>query len=65
MKKSEKQQIKAQINRIRHLTNLEDIFFCKEATKNEEIKSLIKPYLTWFLVVARQLEELLNEDSKA
>ncbi len=64
MKKSEKQQIKAQIDRIRHLASLESASFSMEEEKDEEIKNTIKPYMSWFLIVARQLEELLNEEFK-
>lgn len=54
MKKSEKQQIKAQINRIRHLASLESASFSVVAEEDEEIKKAVTPYMSWFLIVARQ-----------
>ena len=53
--------IEKSVERIRELASLESARFSSDETKDKEIKDSIRCYMTWFSVVAQDIEKAITE----
>lgn len=63
MTNGEKQAILTAAQRINALASLENAGFDFDKSHNEYIKDKIRPYMSWFELVAEYLEELANAEN--
>lgn len=65
MTKQEKVILQNYANRINQLASLERACFTANKEKDKEVKNTIKPYMTWFEIVAMDIQELIDlQDEK-
>ena len=64
MNKQEKVIVQNCVKRINQLASLERASFNIDKEKDEKVKSTIRPYMTWFEIVADELQELIDLQEK-